>query len=231
MVQFSPSLMCLDYMNMKEQLEVLNDRVDRFHVDFMDGHYCPNITLSSDLVQAMRTVTNKPMDVHFMATAPMLWIPTFAEMGCEYLSPHAEVINVDAYRVLDKIRELGAKPGVVLNPATPLDSIRHYLNRIEMLTIMTVDVGFAGQKFIPEMLEKISEAKQLKEEHGYNYIIQIDGSCNKTTYKRLVEAGAESLVVGSSGLFNLDPDVSKAMDLLEQQFEEETGVKYERPSN
>lgn len=228
-MEFAPSLMCLDYLELKNQLLALNSRVDRFHVDFMDGHYCKNVTLSPDLVRAMRRVTTRPMDVHFMATDPTDWIPMFAEIGCEYLSPHAEVINVQAYRVFDLIRSLGSKPGIVLNPATPLDFIKHYLNRIDMLTIMTVDVGFAGQKFIPEMLDKIREAKRLKEENGYTYIIQVDGSCNEKTYKQLYEAGAESLIVGSSGLFNLDPDVNKAYDKMVDIFEKETGFRYEGP--
>ena len=113
-----------------------------------------------------------------------------------------------------------------MNPATPLSYIKHYLNRIDMLTIMTVDVGFAGQPFIEEMIDKIKEARDVREKYGYNYKIQIDGSCNVKTFKRLRDAGADVFVVGSSGLFKNDPDLNKACDIMYENFEKETG---ERP--
>ena len=146
-----------------------------------------------------------------------------AKAGAEYISPHAETINTDAFRVMNLIESLGCKKGVVLNPATPLSYIKHYLNRIDMLTIMTVDVGFAGQPFIAEMLDKIREAAELREKYGYSYKIQIDGSCNVNTFKRLREAGADVFVVGSSGLFKNDPDLNKACDIMYENFEKETG--------
>ncbi|MDD7593116.1 MAG: D-allulose 6-phosphate 3-epimerase [Peptoniphilaceae bacterium] len=222
-MEFSPSLMCIDYLDMKSQLEALDPLVDRFHIDFMDGHFTKNIALSPDLVKAMRSVTTKPFDAHFMAEDPHDWLDLFAELGCEYLSPHAEVINTDAFRVIDHIRAIGAKPGIVLNPATSIDAIRYYMGRLDMITVMTVDVGYAGQKFIPEMLEKIRELRRLKEENHYQYIIQVDGSCNAKTFKRLEEAGAESLVVGTSGLFNLDPDMNLAWQKMQENYSNATG--------
>ena len=120
--------------------------------------------------------------------------------------------------MMNMIKSLGCKTGVVLNPATPLSYVKHYLNRIDLLTIMTVDVGFAGQPFIEEMLDKIKEAKELKEKYGYTYKIQIDGSCNPKTYKRMYDAGAEVLIVGSSGLFGLNEDLNKACDQMFEDF-------------
>lgn len=222
-MEFAPSLMCMDFLKIKEQLEVLNDLVDYYHVDLMDGHFCKNITLSPDMIKTFAEVATKPMDVHLMTTNPTDWIEGVAKAGATYISPHAETINTDAFRVLSMIESLGCKPGVVLNPATSLSEIKHYLNRIEMLTIMTVDVGFAGQPFIKEMLDKIAEAKSLKEECGYKYKIQIDGSCNQSTYKRLYEAGAEILIVGSSGLFNLNKDLRTAYREMLEIFEHEIG--------
>src|SRR5690606_15894720 len=111
--------------------------------------------------------------------------------------------------------------GVVLNPATPLNSIKHYIHHIDKLTIMTVDPGFAGQRFVPEMIEKIKEAKELKEKYHYKYLITIDGSCNEKTFKQLVEAGAEVLIVGSSGLFNKHEDIQVAWEIMMNQFENE----------
>lgn len=217
--EFSPSLMCMDYLKIKEQIEILNDRVDMYHADVMDGHFCKNITLSPDIIKVFAKITTKPIDCHLMTTNPMDWIEILAKNGVEYISPHAETINSDAFRVMNFIESLGCKKGVVLNPATPLSYIKHYLNRIDLLTIMTVDVGFAGQPFIEEMLEKIEEAKILREKNGYKYKIQIDGSCNSKTYSRLVNAGADVLIVGSSGLFSLDEDVSVACDKMYLEFE------------
>ncbi|MGI6080535.1 MAG: D-allulose 6-phosphate 3-epimerase [Candidatus Avilachnospira sp.] len=221
--EFAPSLMCMDFLNIKEQMEILNKRIDMYHCDIMDGHFCKNITLSPDLIKTFGTLTDLPMDVHLMTTNPTDWIELLAKAGAEYISPHAETINTDAFRVMNLIESLGCKKGVVLNPATPLSYIKHYLNRIDMLTIMTVDVGFAGQPFIAEMLDKIREAAELREKYGYSYKIQIDGSCNVNTFKRLREAGADVFVVGSSGLFKNDPDLNKACDIMYENFEKETG--------
>lgn len=217
--EFSPSLMCMDFLKMEEQFNILNDRVDMYHVDIMDGHFCKNITLSPDLVKTFHKVAKKPMDCHLMTTNPTDWIEILAQAGATYISPHAETINTDAFRVLNLIRSLGCKTGVVLNPATPLSYVKHYLNRIDMLTLMTVDVGFAGQPFIEEVLDKVREAKELREKYGYTYKIQIDGSCNERTYKRLYDAGAEVFIVGSSGLFGLDKDLTAACDKMYETFE------------
>lgn len=219
-MEVSPSLMCMDFLKVKEQLEILDEEVTIYHADIMDGHYCKNITLSPDLIKTFSKVIKRPMDVHLMTENPTDWIEIVAEAGAAYISPHAETINVNAFRVINMIKEAGCKVGVVLNPATPLSYIESYLNKIDLLTIMTVDVGFAGQPFIEEMLDKIAQAKKLREEKGYHYKIQIDGACNKGTYKRLYDAGAEILVLGSSGLFGLDEDVSVACQKMHKEIEE-----------
>lgn len=221
--QFAPSLMCMDFLNIREDMEILNRHADLYHVDIMDGHYCKNITLSPDMVKVFKSVAAKPVDVHLMTTDPLDWIGRVADAGADYISPHAETINANAYRVLNEIENLGCKKGVVLNPATPLSMVEQYLNRIDLLTIMTIDVGFAGQPFIEEMLEKVRLAKHLKEENGYHYQIQIDGSCNQKTYKKLFEAGAEIFIVGYSGLFRLEDTLEKSWARMEEIFRQETG--------
>ena len=167
--EFSVSLMCMDFLKMKEQLEILNSRAEYLHVDIMDGHYCKNITLSPDLVRTFAKIATIPLDVDLMTTAPNDWIGVVADAGAHSISVHAETINTDAFRTLRGIRALGKKVGVVLNPATPLAEIEHYMELIDMLTIMTVDVGYAGQAFIEQMLPKIELVRELKEKRSYSY--------------------------------------------------------------
>lgn len=221
---FNPSLMCMDLLDIRSQTEILNERCDLYHVDIMDGHYVKNITLSPDFVKVFSTIAKKPIDCHLMVTDPDDFIETLAKAGAGYICPHAETINRDAFRILNKIESLGCKTGVVLNPATPLSYIQHYIHRIDKLTIMSVDPGFAGQPFIREMLDKIREAKALKEKYGYKYLIEVDGSCNERTFKDLYEAGTEVFIVGSSGLFSKDPDLTKAWDIMQCEFHEQTGA-------
>ena len=204
--EFTASLMCMDLLDIKHQIEVLDGELDGYHIDIMDGHYCKNITLSPDFMKACARVAKRPMAVHM-------------------ISPHAETINTDCFRTLNRIRAAGCQVGVTLNPATPLSYCQHYLNRIDVLTLMTVDVGYAGQPFIEEMLEKIAQAARLREENGWHYKIMIDGSCNQKTFRRLYEAGADVFVMGSSGLFSLDADLRAACDTMKRLFAQETGVK------
>ncbi len=222
---FSASLMCMDFLQIKQQIEILNERIDSYHIDIMDGHFCKNLALSPDLLKCVKRISQKPMDVHLMTTTPTDWIPLVAAAGADIISPQAETINADAFRVIQMIKDLNCKVGVVLNPATPLDYIRHYINRLDQITIMTVDVGFAGQKFIPEMLDKIAAAKQTREENGYQFKIQVDGSCNEHTFKRLHNAGTDIYVLGSSGLFNLDNDLTRAFTKMCHNFSRETGIQ------
>lgn len=220
---FNPSLMCMDFLDMRNQAEILNTRCDMYHADVMDGHYVKNITLSPDFIRAFHTVAKKPIDCHLMVTDPDLFLEPLAKAGAAYLCVQAETVNRDAFRIFNKIEALGCKTGVVLNPATPLEFVRHYLDRIDILTIMTVDPGFAGQPFIPEMLRKIREAREFKEKHGCKYKIEVDGSCNERTFKALRDAGAEIFIVGTSGLFSKDRDLKTAWDKMLADFRNATG--------
>ncbi|MGG4142635.1 D-allulose 6-phosphate 3-epimerase [Paenibacillus algorifonticola] len=216
--QFSPSLMCMNLMDIRNQLDVINDRSDMVHIDIMDGHFVKNITLSPFFMEQLRDSLKVPMDVHLMVEKPADFIQAIIDAGATYISPHAETINSDAFRIINQIKQAGCKAGIALNPATPLSYIKHYIHLLDKITIMTVDPGYAGQKFITEMLDKIREAKALKEEHGYTYLIEIDGSCNKNTFAQLAEAGAEVFIVGTSGLFNLDNDLNRAWDKMMDDF-------------
>ncbi|NGQ96702.1 ribulose-phosphate 3-epimerase [Brevibacillus sp. SYP-B805] len=223
--KFSPSLMCMNLVQFREQILALNERADFYHIDIMDGHYVRNITLSPFFISQVKSITQLPIDAHLMVESPADFIDMTAEAGADYITPHAETINRDAFRIINRIKARGCKAGVALNPATPLEYIREYIHLLDKITIMTVDPGYAGQAFIPEMLKKIRQAKEWKETYGYPYLIEVDGSCNKATFKQLAAAGTEVFIVGSSGLFNLHPDVTVAWDRMMENFQHEVGVK------
>ena len=225
---FNPSLMCMDFLDIKNQLEILNSRADMYHFDIMDGCFVPNITLSPDIAKAIAPACTRPLDFHLMVTEPTQFLAScrdavkpLTEKGItSFFSPHAETISGKGFRILDQIQGMGFKCGIVLNPETPLCMVEAYLHKLDLITFMSVDPGFAGQPFIPEVLEKVREAKRLKEQNPekYHYIVQIDGSCNAKTFGLLAQAGVESFIVGSSGLFGNDPDLSKAFDIMVDNF-------------
>ena len=221
---FSASIMCMDFLNIERDMQIINSECDMYHADIMDGHFAKNITCSPDVIKSMRKATSLPIDAHLMLESPDDFIDAIAEAGADYISLHAETINTNAFRIISRIEALGKKVGIVLNPATPLDYIRHYIHKVDLLTIMTVDVGFGGQPYIKEMEAKISEARDLRERENYSYIIQIDGSCNPATYAGLSVSGGEAFVMGSSGLFRKGMNLKNSAQLMRREFSETTGI-------
>lgn len=215
---FSPSLMCMDLLNVESQMKILDELCDIYHVDVMDGSYVKNFSLSPMFVEEIKPLASKPIDMHLMVLNPQDYLEACAKAGADYISPHCDRITKDAFRVVNTIKELGCKAGIAVNPSEPLEMIKHYINRLDKITIMTVDPGFAGQKFVPETLDKVRELVRLREENGYNYLIEVDGSCNKNTFKTLTEAGVDVLIVGSSGLFNYSDDLTKAWELMMKDY-------------
>ena len=218
--KFSPSLMCMDFLRVQEQVDVLNDLCDYYHADIMDGHFVKNLCLSLDFVAAVKSIAKKPIDCHLMTTNPEDYVDPLIAIGADVISPHAETLGGQAFRLIGKIKGAGKGFGLVLNPETELSAAKAYLGHVDLLTIMSVDPGFAGQKFIDEVLDKISEAAEWKEKYGYTYEIAVDGGCNQTTYKKLHNAGTECFIVGSSGLFGLDSDLSSAWRKMKVFFHE-----------
>lgn len=211
----SDSSMCVDLLRVGEQIPLLDEAMDWHHADVMDGHYCPNMALSPAWVKAFCSMAKKPVEVHLMVTRPSDWLEIFAKAGAKMIAVHAEVINANAFRTISQIRALGCKVGVVLNPATPFDYIKEYIDEIDRITIMAVDVGYSGQPMIPQTVKKIKEAADYKKAHGLSYEIQVDGCCGKSTYEIYGNAGADMFVMGS-GLFGLDKDLSKAIEMMQQ---------------
>ncbi|MEC4256412.1 D-allulose 6-phosphate 3-epimerase [Escherichia coli] len=222
--KFSPSLMCMDLTRFREQIEAMNNHAAFYHVDIMDGSYFKNITLSPFFIEHLRKITDVPIDVHLMVNHPEDIIPLCIESGADIISFHPETANNKIFRLLTQIKEAGRRCGVVLNPATPADSIREYAHLLDKVTVMSVDPGFAGQKFIPETLDKIRKLIEMREEHGFHYLTEIDGSCNAKTFKQVAASGVEVFIVGTSGLFNLDNDVAEAWQKMESIFARETAA-------
>ncbi|MES5936124.1 MULTISPECIES: D-allulose 6-phosphate 3-epimerase [Mammaliicoccus] len=217
-VEFSPSLMTMDLDKFNEQIKFLNNHVDSYHIDIMDGHYVPNITLSPWFIEQVKKISDVPISVHLMVTNPSFWVDELLKIETDYICVHAEVINGIAYRIINKIHEHNKKVGVVLNPETPIDVIKPYIQYLDKVTIMTVDPGFAGEKFIDETLEKIVELRKIRDKNQYKYLIEMDGSSNKKTFKKIQKANPDIYILGRSGLFGLDESISKAWEKMLRDF-------------
>lgn len=222
-VEFSPSLMTMDLDKFKEQITFLNDQVDSYHIDIMDGHYVPNISLSPWFIQEVRKISTLPLSAHLMVTEPTFWVQQLIDINCEWICMHAEVLDGLAFRLIDQIHDAGLKAGIVLNPETPVSVILPYIDLLDKVTIMTVDPGFAGQRFIEGALDKIVELRELREEYDYHYVIEMDGSSNRKSFKRIDEANPDIYIVGRSGLFGLDDDIAKAWSIMVADYQEMTG--------
>ncbi|MCY8974263.1 ribulose-phosphate 3-epimerase [Bacillus atrophaeus] len=199
MIKVAPSILSADFASLgKEIKDVEQGGADYIHIDVMDGHFVPNITIGPLIVEAVRPVTELPLDVHLMIEEPDRYIPAFAKAGADVISVHAEACP-HLHRTIQLIKEDGIKAGVVLNPHTPVDMIKHVIEELDLVLLMTVNPGFGGQKFIHSVLPKISEVRRLADVKGKNEIlIEVDGGVNKETAPLCIEAGANLLVAGSA---------------------------------
>lgn len=227
---FSVALMHLDLLDVRSQLNVLNGRASAYHVDIMDGHFAPGIALSPDFLRRLGHAVALTAEAHLMTTDPNRWIDAVAEAGAGVITVHAETINECAFSTLNRISALGCHEGVAVNPATSLAEVEYYLDRLDILTIMTVDPGAMNQPLIEAMLRKVEAAREWKERHGYHYTVQVEGACNEHTFGRLWQAGAESFVLGESGLFSLDKDISAAYGKMVAGFQRATQTVAVDPS-
>lgn len=222
--KFSPSLMCMDLTRFREQITAMNARADFYHVDIMDGSYVKNITLSPFFIENLKKITDVPIDVHLMVNHPEDIIPMCIEAGADIISFHPETANNKIFRLLNQIKDAGRRCGVVLNPATPADAIKEYAHLLDKVTVMSVDPGYAGQKFIPESLTKIKELIAMRENKGYHYLTEIDGSCNEKTFNAISRSGVDVFIVGTSGLFSLADNVSDAWDKMVDIYQREVAA-------
>ncbi|ANC76818.1 ribulose-phosphate 3-epimerase [Fictibacillus phosphorivorans] len=198
MIKIAPSILSADFSRLGDDIKAVEEAgADYIHVDVMDGHFVPNITIGPLVVQAIRPVTKLPLDVHLMIENPDRYIEEFAKAGADIISVHVEA-SPHLHRTIQLIKQQGVKAGVVINPATPVDSIKHILQDVDLVLLMTVNPGFGGQAFIESVVPKIKEVSDLVKTQGLNVEIEVDGGVNPKTARLCVEAGANVLVAGSA---------------------------------
>lgn len=210
MFSIAPSLMCTNLLELGSQIRELERAGAKlFHIDVMDGHFVPNLGLSFDLVRQVQSITDAELDVHLMVDAPEQYIDRIRALKISYVSFHIEASHAPL-RLAQALKEAGTKVGIALNPSTPVEALRHVLDACDYVLIMTVEPGFAGQKFIPAMYEKIRAVRQELDKIRLGIDIQVDGNLNAETSSRCIERGATILVGGSSSVFCGEKDVYSA---------------------
>ncbi|MDF3004119.1 MAG: ribulose-phosphate 3-epimerase [Oscillospiraceae bacterium] len=198
MILISPSILASDFANLEREVcAIAKGGADLVHVDVMDGHFVPNITIGVPVVQALKRISPIPLDVHLMISDPLTFVPAFANAGSDIITFHLEC-ECDVQKTIDTIRQNGAKVGVSLKPNTAAEAVFPFLNQVDMVLVMTVEPGFGGQSFMSDMLPKVSAIHQRILEIGRNVDIQVDGGIDPTTAPLVAKAGANVLVAGSA---------------------------------
>ncbi|MCP4681258.1 MAG: ribulose-phosphate 3-epimerase [Desulfobacterales bacterium] len=198
MGKIAPSILSADFTRLGEEIAAVEKAgADYIHIDVMDGHFVPNITIGPMIVKAVRDVTDLPLDVHLMISEPDNFISEFAGAGASIITVHAEATK-HLHRTIQHVRDKGARPGVSLNPATSLDVLEYIIGDLDMVLLMTVNPGFGGQKFIPEVVPKINRLREMMNKKGLNMEIEVDGGINPDTISEVSLAGADVFVAGSA---------------------------------
>ena len=213
-IKIAPSILSADFSRLKDEIQAVEAAgADWLHVDVMDGHYVPNITIGPVVVEWVRKVTTIPIDAHLMITDPNKYAPEFIKSGADWISVHPDACH-NPHATFDQIRGLGAKPSVAVNPDVPLSKVTEYLHEIDMLLLMTVFPGFGGQAFIPEVLPKIEEARKLIDQRNLSVLIEVDGGIKVDNIARVVRAGG-GVIVSGSGIFQT-PDYVETIRQMKQ---------------
>jgi ribulose-phosphate 3-epimerase len=198
LIDLAPSILAADFAHLADQIErATAGGGSVIHVDIMDGHFVPNLTLGPPVVKSLRRATRLPLDCHLMIENPDLFIPEFADAGADWISVHQEACR-HLNRTLHLIKQHSCRAGVVINPATPVETLSEVLDLVDYVLVMSVNPGFGGQKFLPLALDKISYLAELREAMGLNFRIEVDGGVAHDTVAQVVEAGADMLVAGSA---------------------------------
>jgi len=213
-IKISPSILSADFSQLANEIKRLEEGgADMIHVDVMDGHFVPNLTIGPPVIKALRQCTKLPFDVHLMISPVHKYIKDYADAGADIITIHPEATE-NLHESIDHIKKLNKKVGVSLNPGTKINLITEILNKIDLVLIMSVNPGFGGQKFMPEVLDKIKELKKIKDRKKIDFDIEIDGGINFDNNKLAIEAGANILVSGTTIFRNNNGNIKKNIDLL-----------------
>ena len=216
-IQISPSILSADFSQLGNEIKRLEDGgADMIHVDVMDGHFVPNLTIGPPVIKALKKHSSILFDVHLMITPVHKYIDAYSDAGADIITIHPEATN-DLKSSLSKIKELGKKVGVSLNPETKIETIFNFLEQIDLVLIMSVNPGFGGQKFMPEVLNKIKELKKIQKEKKLDFDIEIDGGIDFNNSKIAIEAGANILVSGTTIFKSNNGDIKKNIELLKSK--------------
>jgi ribulose-phosphate 3-epimerase len=211
MIKVAPSILSADFSRLLDEVKKVEEAgADYLHIDVMDGHFVPNITLGPPIVESLKGKTTLPFDVHLMIENPEKYIDAFIDAGAYILTVHQES-TVHLHRAVSYIKSRGVIPAVALNPGTPIDNLEYVLDEIGMILLMTVNPGFGGQAFIEKILEKIKALKQMLDARGLKIPIEVDGGINEKNAKDVIDAGAEILVAGSAIYKSADPALTIAI--------------------
>ena len=216
-IQISPSILSADFNQLGNEIKRLEDSgADMIHVDVMDGHFVPNLTIGPPVIKALKKESSILFDVHLMIAPVHKYIKAYSDAGADIITIHPEATE-DLTASISKIKELKKKVGVSLNPETKVDIIRDILNQIDLVLIMSVNPGFGGQKFMPEVLDKVKELKEIQNNENLNFDIEIDGGINFENSKIVIEAGANILVSGTTIFKSNNGDIKKNIELLKSK--------------